>query len=314
VETLPRAINSALEAGPRGGTEVIVVPKGSSTGWYRVADQFSDNRRVRWKPSARRGVSAARNYGLACARGEFVRFLDDDDYLYPVACRQQYETLATSGADVCSGALDIVRENGTIMKTCAQPPTQDLCVAALRRGPYIQVGCHVYRRTVLAGVQWNEEQSLYEDAEWLIAVACKQELTWVKVDAFVAAWVQHRGARLSRGRDPGAATLRHSAEVMRQAAEVLTETGRFNATRREAFADGLWGLLQKGLRYEPRYWFGVAATANQFMPDRRPPSRIHQLAIAKRMPPLVIEIGLVPIRWMYAPIRHLMDSLGINRV
>jgi len=73
-----QAIQSALEQGYRG-VEVIVVDDGSTDGTATVLRGFEG--KVRVVQLDGRGVSAARNAGLARAAGKYVVFLDADDML-----------------------------------------------------------------------------------------------------------------------------------------------------------------------------------------------------------------------------------------
>jgi glycosyltransferase involved in cell wall biosynthesis len=59
--------------------EVVFVDDGSEDGTAEIAGSFP----VRYVRQANQGLPAARNTGLAHARGELIAFLDDDDVLPP---------------------------------------------------------------------------------------------------------------------------------------------------------------------------------------------------------------------------------------
>jgi glycosyltransferase involved in cell wall biosynthesis len=64
--------------------ECLVVDDGSIDSTPTVAGRYADlDPRFRYLPQAHKGASAARNYGLRAAQGEFVQFLDADDLLPP---------------------------------------------------------------------------------------------------------------------------------------------------------------------------------------------------------------------------------------
>jgi len=65
-----------------GELEVIVVDDGSLDNTAAVLQTFIDPR-LRYIPKENAERGAARNYGLARARGEYVLFLDSDDLLHP---------------------------------------------------------------------------------------------------------------------------------------------------------------------------------------------------------------------------------------
>ena len=78
-EMARKAIESALDQTFRD-LEVVVVDDGS---FPPFAETGNDSRVSIVRLSESQGVSAARNFGLAHARGEWVTFLDDDDELVP---------------------------------------------------------------------------------------------------------------------------------------------------------------------------------------------------------------------------------------
>jgi len=73
-----RCLDSIFSQGMvRDEFEVIVVDDGSSDGAAEVASRYD----VRLIRQVNRGVSAARNVGIEASRGEYLWFVDGDDYL-----------------------------------------------------------------------------------------------------------------------------------------------------------------------------------------------------------------------------------------
>ena len=76
-----KAIRSALDNGP-GVVEVIVVDDGSSDNGADIVESIVDQR-IRLIRKENGGVSSARNVGLDLATGDWLAFLDADDYWLP---------------------------------------------------------------------------------------------------------------------------------------------------------------------------------------------------------------------------------------
>lgn len=311
---LIRSITSALQAAPEEETEVIVVPNGPDDSWKIVAEQFQKNKKVRWHPVSKAHANIARNHGMQLATGIYIRFLDDDDYLHPENCRKQCESLVVSAMDMSSGAIDIVRKNGERINQLIQPSTNDLTAAALspQRRPHCVA--HLYKRSHVIDLKWDENRSIGQDTAWLIKLATYKETAWHKTGESLGAWVQHQEQRISRGRDPGATTLREMSNVIQNAYIALEQSNRLTPERRQAAADALWTFLQKGLRYDRAYWKGIAKVANGYYPGRRPPSVVHRMPVINKLDPLLIETLIIPMRRAYHPFRKLLERLDISRV
>lgn len=64
--------------------EVLLIDDGCTDDSLAICEQFAnrdDRFKVFQKPNG--GVSSARNYGLDRANGQYVTFMDNDDYVYP---------------------------------------------------------------------------------------------------------------------------------------------------------------------------------------------------------------------------------------
>ena len=80
LHALPASLASLLTA-QEIDLEVIVVDDGSTDDTPRVLAAYAD--RIRVIRQANQGAGAARNAGIAAARGEYVAFLDSDDLWHP---------------------------------------------------------------------------------------------------------------------------------------------------------------------------------------------------------------------------------------
>jgi glycosyltransferase involved in cell wall biosynthesis len=90
---LARAVDSALNQS-HAEVEVVVVDDGSSDGTGDlVRSRYDGNPRVRYLWQANAGVAGARNTALAAAAGDYVAFLDSDDWWQPWKLQLQLTVL-----------------------------------------------------------------------------------------------------------------------------------------------------------------------------------------------------------------------------
>ena len=82
-QTIERCINSVLSAKVKN-YELILVDDGSTDNSSHICREYAaENSIIRYVHKTNGGVSAARNDGLRLATGEWILFLDSDDYFLP---------------------------------------------------------------------------------------------------------------------------------------------------------------------------------------------------------------------------------------
>ena len=112
-EFLGRAIDSILSQS-RQAFEIIVVDDGSSDGTKGVVTAYGD--RVRYVYQKNAGVSAARNTGARSASGDWLIFLDVDDYYYKDRIRRHCDLVGQHpDIDFVVGNYDYCSPDGGII-------------------------------------------------------------------------------------------------------------------------------------------------------------------------------------------------------
>jgi len=97
------------DAGPEDGTRTTV---------DAFARRFSANRIEFIRRDRNGGVSAARNTAIASAQGEFLAFLDPDDFWDPRHLSEQVKVLTSNRhVDVAYAGVDFVDKDGTVIGT-----------------------------------------------------------------------------------------------------------------------------------------------------------------------------------------------------
>lgn len=186
IEKYIRKCLESILSCPSREFEVIVIDDGSSDRTFKIISQIASNdERVRAYRQENRGLSGARNEAVKKSSGEYLMFVDGDDWVSPdaVACILNETEKAY---DVISFNFKTWQGNGRnpnhvyrhkysgLKSTYANGA--DFLTEALRKDYYFTwyVWAHVFKRQVLADSHiWFWEGMKYEDIAFTYKAICQ---------------------------------------------------------------------------------------------------------------------------------------------
>ncbi len=226
------AIRSAL-AQSWAEKEVIVVDDGSTDGSLDVIRSFGE--RIRWETGPNRGGNAARNRLLDLATGEWLQYLDADDFLLPSKIEAQMRFIQEHPeVDVAYGpsVMQYEQEGAARQEILPIPEPRDpWALLALWKLP--QTGSPLWRKAAVVGVGgWSADQPVCQEHELYLRLL-KSGKSFAYVDDAGSVYRQWSDGTVCRRDVPN--TYRHRLAITREAEDFLLEHGEMTPLRRRAF-------------------------------------------------------------------------------
>ena len=163
---LSRAALASARAQEDVDVEIVVVDDGSNDGTAEQVRALGDHRvrAIRHEQSV--GVAAARNSGIAAARGRWISFLDDDDLWAPRKLREQLDAAARADAVfVYTAGAGIDGEHRFLFDVAA--PEAATIVRQLLQWNVIWCGCsNVAARADIVHALGGFDPELAQLADW----------------------------------------------------------------------------------------------------------------------------------------------------
>ncbi len=113
-ETIGTAIDSALKQDVL--LEILVIDDGSEDGLDAVMQEYQQDDRIRYVKNEKNiGPSATRNRGVQLAKGEYIAFLDADDYWVENKLSRQLCLMQQTHTVLCSTGRELITHEGDSM-------------------------------------------------------------------------------------------------------------------------------------------------------------------------------------------------------
>ena len=164
--------------------EIILVDDGSPDGCPAICDEYALlHRNIRVIHQQNRGLSGARNAGIAAASGRYIQFVDSDDYLDPNVLDSLVSKMDSGRLDVLRFDYRNVNDNYEVIDPNKTPKTyvdysEDICDGQTFLTERLGFGCYacqfIIRRELLTDCRFKEG-IYFEDSEWTPRMLLKAE-------------------------------------------------------------------------------------------------------------------------------------------
>lgn len=155
--------------------EIILVDDGSKDNCPIICDEWAKkDARIKVVHKENGGLSDARNAGIPYVTGEYVSFIDSDDYIEPTFYEKLLTAMTVQNAEIAECGTRYVDEEGNELKL---RQSQDNCFDTLsalamlvqEKGLFQTVWNKLYRREVIDGILF-EKGKYNEDEFWTYRV------------------------------------------------------------------------------------------------------------------------------------------------
>ena len=164
--------------------EIILVDDGSTDGSDFICDEYANkNNRIKVIHKSNGGVSSARNAGIEASIGDYIMFVDSDDYIAPMLCEDLVKYADDAVDIVVSGFIEDYGEKSRINKLC---DVEKCTVSQLKEKfdfyyslAFLNSPCaKLYKGDVLKKIRFRDDMLMGED--FLFNLECYKSATNIK--------------------------------------------------------------------------------------------------------------------------------------
>lgn len=196
-ELLPRALSSIRDQSHKE-IEVIIVDDNvddvCSSNTKLLLNDYNDLKISYIKNKKNLGGGLSRNVGIEHSSGEYISFLDDDDYLLPSKIKEQLDFIKKNNNDVVLCHMAIENENGVRINKCHIARCDDLADFIIRGVSFTPM--ILMRNLTSKGLGYFRDTPRFQDHLFILDLLAEGKDIAI-LDKVLAVHYQHSGIRIS---------------------------------------------------------------------------------------------------------------------
>lgn len=229
--------------------EIIVIDDGSTDGSLEIIKEFQGA--ITWETGVNRGGNHARNRGFALSSGEYIQYLDSDDYLLPDKIAQQLHFLEQIQADIVYGDVryqhhsiggEVYQENATFWGIAGEH--EDFLESLLAYGCLPPMAYLIRRQVITNSLGWDESLAGGQDRDFLLSLMINNPHLRVKYQPKVGA-IYRRYGNVTVSTSSKPRLVQSFCRVLAKAELSLQESDRLSSRYIKALATCYYRMSQE---------------------------------------------------------------------
>ncbi len=285
--------------------EIIVIDDGSTDNSLEIIKSYGD--KLIWENGRNRGANYARNRGFALSKGEYIQYLDADDYLLPEKIEKQIHFLESTKADLVYG--NVICEYCAVDGTSSFSELQicsshdNILEFLLSFEYFIQTASPLIERQVITNSEgWDENLQAAQDIDFFLNLAIDEVKFSYQPDCYTVYRYYHSDSKISADKTK---LWNHRLMVIEKAEKKLIKLNKLTDKYKHALAEACFRVALFGCIYLDRQQYLMLLRKTiKLNPAFRPDSSMLKSG-AKIYKMLHKFLGFIPAGIVYRYIKQL---------
>ena len=161
---LPRCIDSIIQQKCNFSYEVILIDDGSNDNSGHLCDEYAKQHNfIKVIHKSNGGVSSARNIGISQAEGNYIWFVDSDDFVEPNSLNTVCETISSNECELYEFAFFRNKSKVSLSENLLSLNNNGNIVRFFIKEPKFHLWNKIIKRNVIGNITFSTEIKIGED-------------------------------------------------------------------------------------------------------------------------------------------------------